>query len=210
MKKVKDILMSSSEKRLEELIEERLRENSNKEIIDKRIWDLFGEEWAIMFTDLSGFSRNIERFGIIHFLQTIYESEKILSPIIKDYEGILLKTEGDSLLIIFRSVKKALECSVNMQLTLEEINKNKVDEEKILLCLGIGFGRVLRIGDSDVFGAEVNAASKLGEDIAKAKEILVTEAVRVEVEDSFDFIFEDIKEIPSGAKKAYKVIYKKR
>jgi hypothetical protein len=29
-------------------------------------------------------------------------------------------------------------------------------------------------GDDDVFGAEVNAASKLGEDTAKAWEILVT------------------------------------
>ena len=30
-----------------------------------------------MFTDLSGFSKNAERFGIIHFLQTIKEAEKI-------------------------------------------------------------------------------------------------------------------------------------
>jgi len=44
-----------------------------------------------------------------------------------------------------------------------------------LLCVGIGFGDVLRIGDSDVWGREVNAASKLGEDTAKSVEILVTE-----------------------------------
>ena len=34
--------------------------------IDQRIWDLFGEEWAVMFTDLAGFSRQVEAFGIIH------------------------------------------------------------------------------------------------------------------------------------------------
>lgn len=40
------------------------------------------------------------------------------------------------------------------------------------------YGRALRIGDSDVFGAQVNAASKLGEDRAKGGEILVTGAFR--------------------------------
>jgi hypothetical protein len=44
----------------------------------------------------------------------------------------------------------------------------------VLLCIGLGYGDVLRIGDSDVFGAEVNAASKLGEDHARPYEIMVT------------------------------------
>ena len=47
-----------------------------------------------------------------------------------------------------------------------------------MLCVGIGHGRVLKIGDSDVFGHEVNLASKLGEDTAKGHEILVTRAFR--------------------------------
>jgi class 3 adenylate cyclase len=37
---------------------------------------------------------------------------------------------------------------------------------------------VLRVGATELWGAEVNAASKLGEDIAKSGEILVTGAVR--------------------------------
>lgn len=65
------ILTSASEDRLENLITERLQKGTNKKEIDKRIWDLFGEEWCVMFTDLSGFSRHVEKFGIIHFLQTI-------------------------------------------------------------------------------------------------------------------------------------------
>ena len=63
---------SASEDRLEKLIEDRLKPGADKDKIDNRIWDLFGESWAIMFTDLSGFSRNVAKFGIIHFLQTIY------------------------------------------------------------------------------------------------------------------------------------------
>ena len=101
----RQIGQSASEDRLEKLIEDRLKPGADKSAIDRRIWDLFGEEWAVMFTDLSGFSRGVEAYG-----------------------------------------------------------------------------EMLRIGDHDVFGAEVNAASKLGEDMAKAKQILVTENVKITLE----------------------------
>lgn len=180
----------ASEDRLERLIEDRLKPGADKANIDDRIWDLFGETWAVMFTDLSGFSRNVAKFGIIHFLQTIYESERLLIPIIEDNDGILLKAEGDSLLVIFRNVAKALQASVLMQRTLLAYNKDKSDEEKVLLCVGLGYGKMLRIGDVDVFGHEVNSASKLGEDTAEAYEILVTPALKDAAANEKDFQFE--------------------
>ncbi len=201
------VITSASEERLDKLIEERLKPGANKEVIDARIWDLFGETWCIMFTDLSGFSRGVAKFGIIHFLQTIHESERILIPIIDDYDGILLKVEGDSFLVIFRNPVKALQCTMEMQRTLKQYNTDKPDEEKVLLCVGLGYGPVIKIGDSDVFGAEVNAASKLGEDTAEAWEILVTGAVHKEVASMNDVSFEELPEAPSGAGKAYRVKY---
>ena len=203
----RSILAGASEDRLEKLIRERLGPGADKEKIDRRIWDLFGEEWAIMFTDLSGFSRRVAKFGIVHFLQTIYEAERILIPVIEDHDGILLKTEGDSFLVIFRNVGKALQCSIAMQKELADYNGAKDDEEKVLLCVGLGAGRVLRIGDVDVYGEEVNSASKLGEDIAGAGEILVTPAVMAAAEKDFAGIaFEKIPDtgtVFSG----YKVLY---
>ncbi|HKL86306.1 MAG TPA: adenylate/guanylate cyclase domain-containing protein [Treponemataceae bacterium] len=203
----KTVYLSASEDRLEKLIEERLKPGADKKLIDERIWDLFGEEWCIMFTDLSGFSRNVAKFGIIHFLQTIHESERILIPVIEDNDGILLKVEGDSFLVIFRNVLKGMNAAIAMQKTLDTYNINIVAEEQILLCVGLGFGKVLRIGDSDVFGSEVNAASKLGEDIAKAHEILVTEGVRAECCKIDGLRFEPISEIPPGTDKAWKVCW---
>jgi class 3 adenylate cyclase len=167
-----------SEARLWRLIEERTKPGSDVEDIDRRIWDLFGEEWAVMFTDLSGFSRQVERFGILHFLQVIHEHRKLLLPIVENFDGLLIKQEGDSLLILFRRPERAVACAQQMQRACALYNERRKPEEQILLCVGIGFGRVLRIGDSDVWGKEINAASKLGEDTAKAGEILVTEAVR--------------------------------
>ena len=83
----------------------------------------------------------------------------------------------------------------------------ELDCSHVLLCIGLGFGRVLRIGDADVFGAEVNAASKLGEDIAKAHEILVTKAVRDAATSIEDIDFEPIDECPPGAQAAFRVLY---
>jgi class 3 adenylate cyclase len=203
----KSVFISASEDRLEKLIEERLKPGADKETIDRRIWDLFGEEWCVMFTDLSGFSRGVAKFGIIHFLQTIHESERILIPIIEDHDGILLKVEGDSFLVIFRNVGKAIQCSITMQRTLKEYNTNKPIEEQVLLCIGLGYGPMLRIGDTDVFGAEVNASSKLGEDTAEAWEILSTEAVIEKSHDIPGISFQEIDDVPPGAGKAYRILY---
>lgn len=203
----RSVYVNASEDRLEKLISERLSPGADKENIDRRIWDLFGEEWCVMFTDLSGFSRGVAKFGIIHFLQTIHEAERLLIPRIEAHDGILLKVEGDSFLVIFRNVDKALRCSVDMQRTLGDYNADKAEEDKVLLCVGLGYGKVLRIGDADVFGAEVNAASKLGEDTAAAWEILTTGAVRDQASQAF--VFEPIDaEIP-GASAAFKVLYER-
>ena len=66
--------------------------------------------------------------------------------------------------------------------TLAQVNHRRRPEEQILLCLGIGYGRILRIGDEEIFGAEVNAASKLGEDIAGPGEILITDSCRAKLD----------------------------
>lgn len=202
------VAAGASQDRLEKLIALRLQPGVNKDEIDGRIWDLFGETWAIMFTDLSGFSRRSAKFGIIHFLQTIYESQRLLVPVIDDYDGILLKMDGDSMLVLFRSPAKAVECAIGMQHTLGEYNTTKSDEEQILLCVGIGYGRMLRIGDTDVFGPQVNASAKLGEDTAKAYEILVTDAVRDAIGEHGGIGYEPIDVVPPGADSAYRVRYR--
>jgi adenylate cyclase len=204
---IRHVSSGDSQARLDDLIAARLAPGADKERIDERIWDLFGEEWAVMFTDLSGFSRNVARFGIIHFLQTIHESKRLLIPVIEEADGFLLKIEGDSFLAMFRNPLKGLQAALRMQELLRSYNGDKADEEKVLLCVGLGFGKVLRIGDLDVFGHEVNSASKLGEDTAKAGEILVTEAFRDRIRALSDQEFEEIAIESILAGKAYRVKY---
>ena len=199
-------VMQNSESRLYDLIAQRLLPNANKEEIDQRIWDLFGEEWCVMMTDLAGFSRRVAEYGIIHFLQTIYESERLLLPVIEQHEGFLLKTDGDSFLVIFRKPQKALQCALVMQQILTPYNEAKLEQERVHLCVGLGFGKILRVGNTEVFGAEVNAACKLGEDVAKQGETLVTGAFQQACADFSGVIYQKLEHAPAGASAAYKVI----
>ncbi len=202
-----NVVSGASADRLEKLITERLAPGADKEAIDRRIWRLFGEQWAVLYTDLAGFSRNVAEFGIVHFLQTIYESHRILVPIIERDNGILLKTEGDSLIVMFRHLDDAVRCALAMQACTKEYNETRIDEEKILLCVGIGYGGVLRIGDADIFGAEVNAACKLGEDIAKAGEILLTGPAMREAKLPPETRAEPLTTVPAGTDAAFSLIY---
>src|SRR5688572_21262408 len=122
--------LKGSAARLWRLIEERGRAGTDTAAIDQRIWDLFGEDWAIVFTDLVGFSRQVARFGIIHFLQVIYEQKRLLLPIIERHDGILVKVEGDSLLVLFKKAATALACTVAMQRACQALNARRLPEEQ--------------------------------------------------------------------------------
>ena len=196
----------ASQDRLERLIEDRLAPGADRAAIDALIWTLFGERWAVMFTDLIGFSRRVADFGIIDFLETIHISHRLLVPCLERRGGILLKTEGDSMLVIFRQPQDAVQAAVEMQRCLSVHNADRGPAEQVLLGVGVGYGEVLRIGDADVFGAEVNAAAKLGEDTAKAGEILVTAAVQAALGDEFAES-ERLPSAPAGTTAAYRLRY---
>jgi adenylate cyclase len=197
--------LRTSSDRLWRLIGERVKTGADTEAIDQRIWELFGERWAVVFTDLSGFSRNVEKFGIVHFLQVIHEHHLLLLPIVEKHAGLLVKTEADSLLLLFRTVGRALDAALEMQRACANVNERRKPEEQILLCVGIGYGDLLRIGDDDIWGREVNAASKLGEDTARAGEILMTLAAKEALGDARQLVFEEIGAV-AGAARNFKLL----
>jgi adenylate cyclase len=195
--------MPTDELLLWSLIDERARPGADVDAIDAEIWATFGEHWTVMSTDLSGFSRHVSEFGIMHFLQVIHEFKRVVRPIIAAHEGILVKAEADSLLLLFKSPDQAVACAAAMQHACQEASSGRPAEQQILLCVGLGHGPVLRIGNSDVFGAEVNGACKLGEDTAGAHEILVTTAFRDAYVGEADF--EPIHHAIAGVAPAYRL-----
>src|SRR5688572_14033434 len=100
-----------------ELVEARTRPGADREAIDREIWARWGDECAIVFTDLSGFSRQVATFGIIHFLQIILHQKQLLLPSVARHGGRLIKIEADSLMITYPTARPAVESVIEMQRT---------------------------------------------------------------------------------------------
>ncbi len=174
---------------------------------DDAVWAAYGETWCIMATDLSGFSRGVAELGIVHYLRIIQESERLLVPVIERHGGMLLKVEGDSLFVIFARAQDALLAAIEMQRAARVWNEDKPERERVLVGIGLGYGRVVRVGKADVYGNEVNSACVLGETFAKGYEILVTQAVRDQIT---DHEFEPVDTVPPGAVAVYRLIDRER
>jgi adenylate cyclase len=179
--------MGKTKQILFDLIEQRLQPGANIAELDEKIWSMFGETWAVLCSDMTGFTRRTDEFGIIHFLTLIYEMQKLLKPIVLAYNGLLIKTEADNLFVIFREPAQAVHCALAMHDATLRYNEGKTADYKIMVCIGIGYGKLVKIGDEDCFGNEVNRAFKLGEDIANAGETLLTpdtyEAIKAQFPD---------------------------
>lgn len=166
--------MGRSVHALASLIEQRLVKGADVEAIDARIWEVFGEKWCILFTDMAGFSRRAARSGIVPFLVLIHQMQRLVTPIFEKHAGFVLKNIADSQLVLFRDPRAALAACVEAQRALYAHNAQTTEPDHLYLGCGIGYGEILKLGDEDVFGVEVNFAAKLGEDLAGPYDIFLT------------------------------------
>jgi class 3 adenylate cyclase len=98
-----------------------------------------------------------------------------LGPVVRRARGEILKVEADSLLLRFPDPAAACRGVLAMEAALARHNRRLPENERVRFSYGIGFGDVLDL-ESDMFGLEVNLASKLGEDLARPGEALLTPA----------------------------------
>ena len=160
---------------LTQLLQERNEYPERAAEIDAKVSEIFGETHAILVMDMSGFSRLTIKHGIMHFLAMIHRMNAITVPAIEEHGGDVIKAEADNIFAIFPDVKSALETALDINRRLSAANTMLPDEMDIHGKFGIGYGEVLIVENEDLFGSEVNLASKLGEDLAQREEILLTE-----------------------------------
>jgi class 3 adenylate cyclase len=129
-----------------------------------------------MVLDMSGFSRTTQDRGITPFLLMIHQMRLLTLPSVADHRGKVVKSEADNLYCIFDSVDDAVAASREIAVRLQTANLILPKDRKLYASIGIGYGSVLNIGDQDLWGAEMNLACKLGEDIAELGDILLSEA----------------------------------
>lgn len=170
------MIVNRKRERLYKFLRERNEHPARCEEIDALIRKVFGETLAVLIMDMSGFSRQTIRHGIIHFLAKIQRMHSIAIPVVEARGGLIIKLEADNIYAVFDAVADAVETAVDIQRGLEAVNTLLPDELDMHGEYGIGYGETLVIEDEDIFGSEVNLASKLGEDLAQRGEILLTES----------------------------------
>jgi adenylate cyclase len=142
---------------------------------ERRIRRRFERQAAIFVLDMSGFTRiTIER-GILHYLMMIHRMRELCAPCVTRHRGVVVKTEADNLFARFPTVRRAVDAALDMLEVLGEANVETEDESDIQISVGIGWGPTLVL-EHDMWGSEFNLASKLGEDIASAGDVLLTGA----------------------------------
>jgi len=161
------------------LIDE-LRESSppDRASHEQRIRQEFEVERAVFALDMSGFSFSVRRSGIIAHLCQIRRMHLLATPIIRACQGEIVKYEADNILAVFPHPQQAVEAAVAINLAVAAASTGHAHENPLTVAIGIDFGKFLLIPGQDCFGDAVNIAFKLGEDIARPNEILITDTVR--------------------------------
>ena len=162
-KKFQDLLLAFSQA---EDLKERQR-------IENELWTEYGTERAVFVLDMSGFSLLTRKYGIVHYLSMVKRMQLTTEPIVKSYDGNMIKYEADNCFAVFPDPLSAVNAAMAMQHAFHASNLMTSDDLDIYISCGIDYGKILVIEGEDCFGDAVNRASKLGEDIAAAGEILI-------------------------------------
>jgi adenylate cyclase len=141
--------------------------------LDARGLGVLARPLAIVYTDTDDFTHRAARDGILHFLMCFDRALRDLRPGIARCGGRVVKVEADSLMLAFPDVASACRGVDAMEGALARLNRRSPPNEQLAFSYGVGFGQVLELED-DVFGLEVNLASKLGEDLGRPGEVLLT------------------------------------
>jgi class 3 adenylate cyclase/pimeloyl-ACP methyl ester carboxylesterase len=129
---------------------------------------------TVLFTDIVGHTEMMQRLGDEKGRAVLREHERITREVLKAHGGAEIKTDGDSFMVSFSSVTKAVECAIALQRAFEE--RNEKAAEPLEIRAGLNAGEPIA-EEGDLFGSTVILAARVAAQ-AGAGEILIPEPVR--------------------------------
>jgi adenylate cyclase len=115
---------------------------------------------AIFAADVAGYSRlmTLDEEGTLARLKTLHA--EVISPLLREHRGRIVRTAGDGLLVEFASAVEAVRCAAELQRSLVNRSADVPEQERILFRIGINLGDVIA-DEGDIFGDGVNVAARL-------------------------------------------------
>jgi len=130
---------------------------------------------AIMFTDMKGSVEQIMQIGDDLAVEVVRVHDQIVRDHLGPHSGRLVKRTGDGVMASFASVSRAVECSMEIQ---RSVDRHNTDNTHIAMGLKIGLSAGEPVEDSDdLFGAAVSLSARMCAH-AGAGQILIAGVVR--------------------------------
>lgn len=151
--------------------------------IEAELLRRYGRDVGVLVVDFTGMVHRTDHEGIIYALALARKAEATMRPAVSAHGGEVVKRVADSFFAVFPSAAAALAAALDGAAALAAFNADRTGQvgdgtrsDPIHPCVGLGFGPTLVIPGDNLYGAEVNRAFVLGEDTAKAREVLATTA----------------------------------
>jgi class 3 adenylate cyclase len=145
---------------------------------------------AVLCLDMTGFTEAAIRHGELHSLLRIWDVQRVCGPVFKEHGALLVRAFADDLVALFDDPAVALDAALEAHRRVRLFNASGLAvHDPADVCIGLGYGNVFAIGPNLAMGDEMNRASKLGEDTARAHETLITQNVYDAVSHRADCVF---------------------
>lgn len=179
---------------------------AERERLDKLFKDQFTRDITVMFTDLKGSTSIAETHGDFATRSLIKQHNEIVFPLIKKYNGTLVKSMGDGTMSYFPGPQDAVRAAAEIQKGMETFNLEKRAAIPILMRIGIHKGQGI-VEKTDIYGDVVNVASRI-EGQANPGEIYMSEEAYNALSDKSEIYCGFAKETPLKGKKEPVKLYK--
>jgi len=133
------------------------------------------ETLAIVFTDIKGYTAATSAQSHKENARMLRRVEKVITPVVKAFNGRVIKSIGDAYMIVFRSPTTAVRCATAVQDRLHQHNAGASSDQAIHIRIAMNLGEV-RVHRGDVFGEPVNIAARI-EGVTPADEIYLSDSV---------------------------------
>jgi class 3 adenylate cyclase len=154
--------------------------------------DKYLSEKAILVLDLTGFTETALKSGAVQSFIRVLDAHKLCLPVLNDQRAEFVRVFADDIVALFPKADQALEAALEIhRRTNSETWLKGGPIQHARCCIGLGFGSVYTIGPNLAMGDEMNRVSRLGEDIARGGETLVSEGAYLALRDRSDVIFEE-------------------
>ena len=146
------------------------------QLSENEFWDKYKYRRAILSLDMTGFTYATMREGELQSLLRIVDAQKVCAPVLQEFGAELVRFFADDIVALFEDPEVALDASFEIHRRIRLFNQSELASDCATeCCIGVGYGEVLAIGPNLSQGSEMVQASKLGEDIARANEVLLTQ-----------------------------------